>query len=260
MKRNMRRNAFTLVETMVAIIVGVMIGLACQTLVSRADRLYDATRRQIELGTDVRALVETALKDVASAQQVLSASAEELVLVRAADAGVQERLRTNATHDAERAWAFPFGAGAGTTQRYPGLKVTYRFDRARRQVSRNEERGEMVAKSGSETPATLVEFGFEAAPGGAGDKVLCSAVKECAFKLLGYDDKGALSPLDAARPTAATVVLLDVHARYDEGLYADAKDRPVPDARLVVPLWLAKRRADAVLPEWFSSTDEDLSW
>lgn len=252
------RGGLTLAELMIAMCIGLVLAGVCQTLLSRADRLFDRTRRQVELTTDLRALVETMERDVASMQQVLAASETELVLMRAADASVEGRLVKNAS------WAFPFVAGAATEQRMPGLRVTYTYDAPRHEVRRREESGEMSARTG-EAVATLGTFAFEPAAAAA-ERVLCGAVKTCAFRLLGHDARGSLRsvfPPEAVRaPLALTqtaVIVLDVHARVESGVYAGT-DRPVPDMHLMVPLWSAKRRSDAVYPECFSSTDEDLSW
>ena len=169
----MRRRGLTLAEVSVAMLIGMVLALVCQTLVSRADRLFDATRRQIELSTDVRALVETMLRDVASAQQFLTAPADQLVLVRSADVAVGPRLAANAT------WSFPFADGASTTQRFPGVRVTYRVDRASHQVWRREEAGALVAST-ADAPARLAQFAFEPAAAAAPERLLCSAVQSCA--------------------------------------------------------------------------------
>lgn len=246
------RRGLTLAELMIGLTIALALTAVCQALMSRADRLFDVTRRRIDLAVGTRALVETLVKDVASSFQMsANAAGDELTVIRAADAEVDARLRANPS------WAFPFVESSGsTTQRQPALRVTYAHDAAHRTIVRREEPGVLESSADTGAPAHLTRAVFTATS--STERVLCASVTSVAYRCLGLDADRRL--VTASSPQSAELVVLQLHARHDEGVYAGPTDRPVPDVQLAMPFWSIKRRSDAVYPESFSSTDEDLSW
>lgn len=236
----MSRRGITLAEASIAMAIALVLGMVCQDLLVRASRLFASAQQHVELGNSSRALVENLVRDVAAAQQFLAAEASELALVRAADEDVRERLKLNAD------WAYPFIQGEnGTVQKQPGIRVRYMYDAARHTVTRRAERGVLVCRAAA---GELDGFDFNPDDEPADERVLASAIAAFTVRLLGRNAERELVVAKAGGLPAHRAALALVNFV------------GTPRVAMCVPLWSVKRRSDAVYPEYFSSTDEDLTW
>lgn len=248
------RRGMTLVEMMVAFGIAMLVGGVITDLMLRAGRLMDGTVRGGGVQQDAALALERIVRDVGSAQvlfepQVTGQDAE-LVIARAVDDEVRATLEKNAT------WAFPFSdayAENDTVQRTPSLRVTYRFDAGRATLTRREELGELVARSGDDR-RELTSWSFEPTET-LSEKVVLASLRTFAVRPVGYDAEHKLTA--PAWPKAAGVVVR--LAARSEGAVARGNSAMVP-LEVLTTAWVPARRSDEVYAEYFSSTDADASW
>jgi type II secretory pathway pseudopilin PulG len=264
-----QRRGVTLVETLVIVAISVLLVLVVYKLFMSATGRGAETTEELALLGDTRLMVENMARDVAAAHVILPPANGEnkddcLTVARYASEDAGDRADLN-THN--KVYPF-FEEKTATTVKMNLLRVTYKFDRTKRQVTRTEEKGVLEGKPAAGSTSltdmrTVSSFNFVLAGDPAQVKLVGRNVKEFRLSYMHYDDKGqAKLARDAAECYKTAAVALYVLAIQDQGLYERPAGRDPtrrqPKVEMATKFWSQRKLSEALYPEYFSSVDDDL--
>lgn len=263
----------SLAESLIVVAIGVLlVGVVYKLLMSATQRGEEMTE-EVKLLVDVRSLVEHMSRDVAAAHVILPPEAggdfkTSLTLARYAAEDASDRMESNSANP-----VYPFFEPNSTVPLKLKLnRVNYTFDRARREVTRLEEKGVLEGRPVLPTGVTkqdlrvITEYTFtaeSAVPGGAGLKGPAKLISRFDFAYMFYDDKGQPKLAASANEVYRTsCVSLNLKATQDTNLYAreagKTPSRRQPTVELATKFWSQRRLSEIMYPEYFSSADDDL--
>lgn len=266
-----QRRGLTLIETMVVVMISVLIVLVVYKLFMSATGRGAETTEELSLLTDTRALVENLARDVAAAHVILPPSNSEdfrksLTLARYSSEDAADRVDANSHNK-----VYPFFDEKNTTTVKMNLiRVIYRWDVPKRQVTRIEEKGVLEGKpAGGSTSLrdmrTISSYSFAVGGDPAQSKLVARNVVSFAISYLHYDDKGQAKLADRPEDCHKTACVgLSFKATQDQGEYARRPDRnPTrrqPTVEMATKFWSQRKLSEAIYPEYFSSVDDDLRY
>lgn len=267
----MRRRGVTLIETLVIVAISVLLVLVVYKLFMSATGRGAETTEELALLTDTRSLVENMARDVAAAHVILPPAGGEhmndcLTLARYSGEDAGDRVDLNSHY---KVYPF-FDEKKETTVKLNLLRVTYKFDRTKRQVTRTEEKGVLEGKPAAGSTSlrdmrTISSFSFALSGDAAQVKLVGRNVKELKLSYMHYDDKGqaklARGPEECYKTAAVALTLLAIQ---DQGEYARPAGRDPtrrqPKVEFATKFWSQRKLSEALYPEYFSSVDDDLRY
>lgn len=266
-----RRRGTSLVETLIAVVLVLMIVFVVYQLLRSGVTRGDEMTEDVKLMVGVRAVMENMARDVAAAHVVLvptDASGgkvdfkSNLALARYASEDASGRIQANSQNP-----VYPFfdvGGNAGAAVKLDCLRVRYLFDPKARTVTRIEEKGALTGKMSGADQTVISEYSF-APEGDAQSRPVATDVTGFEMTYVGYDRKGQPELVkDENKLHQAACVALVFHAAHDTGVYArnpgEQATRRLPRVDMATKFWVARRVSDVVYPEYTSSADEDLRY
>ena len=235
---------------MIVVVIASLIFVVLWRLLSTGLRRSAETTDEVEFVSGARAVMQNLTRDVNAAQTFLAPSGadERLVVFRnPKQLDLKARLTANQT---EKTYPLTLSKD-NVVHKFPGLRVIYRYDPQTRAVSREESAGTLeIHHSDLQTVSELKFEGDASSP-----RTLMSRVQAFDTYFVAYDEKGQLKKVETGDIPKASSVAVALKAETPE-----QSGRRTIELDLVTKVWINRRIQEVMYPEYFSSSDDDVTF